>query len=108
VAVTPFDPSADDPALKAFRERYRKRWGIEPTSYAAHGYDGAWLGVHAVRKAGLNWAKIRDALAEATGGPGVTGQLAFDDVLSNRRRVKLATLRAGSWVYGEPRADVLF
>ena len=107
VAATPYDPTAKVPALQSFRERYRKRFGKDPTNYAAHGYDGAWLGVRAVRKAGLNWAKIRDALAEAT-QPGVTGPMHFDDVLSNRRRVTLATWRGGQWVYGEPKAETLF
>ena len=108
MAVTPFDLEADVPGLKAFRERYRKRYGREPTNYAAHGYDGAWLGVRAIREAGLNWAKIRDALAAATDVRGITGDLVFDDALANRRRVTLATMKGGKWVYGEPRADVLF
>lgn len=107
VAVTPFDPTADVPGLAAFLERYRARYGAEPSSYAAHAYDGGWLAVRAVREAGLNRARIRDALAVRR-REGVTGELRFDEVLSNRRRVVFATARDGRWHYGEPRADARF
>ena len=108
VAVTPFDLEADLPGLRRFREQYRRRFGKEPTSYAAHGYDGAWLGIRSIRKAGLNRARIRDALAEGTQPAGVTGDIRYDDVLSNRRRVTLATHRGGKWVYGEPSPKTRF
>ena len=108
VAVTPFNPEADLPALRAFRARYRERFGAPPSSYAAHAYDGAWLGVQAIRQAGLNWARIRDALAAARRVDGVTGELRFDAVMSNRRRVTLATVRDGRFIYGEPVAKQRF
>ena len=108
VAVTPFDPGADVPGLARFRARYRERFGRSPTSYAAHAYDGAWLSVQAVRRAGLNRARIRDALAAAQRVQGITGDLHFDAVLSNRRRVTLSTVKGGRFVYGEPHADERF
>jgi len=108
VAVTPFDPQAETPGLKAFRERYRARYGAEPDSYAAHAYDGAWMTVAAIREGGLNWARIRDALAAGQDVAGITGDIRFDGALANRRRVTLATARGGAWRYGEPKAEVRF
>ena len=35
------DQKRKDPKLDAFREAFRKRWGAEPDTYAAHAYDGA-------------------------------------------------------------------
>lgn len=110
VAVTTFLPDEDDPEYQGFLARYRARFGKEPTAYASYAYDGTMLGIGAIRKAGLNWAKIRDALAEAIQKPhrGVTGQVSFDYDLSNRRRVALATARSGRFVPGEPKAEVSF
>ena len=50
------------PSWEAFASSYTKRWGEPPDEAAGHGYDAARLVAAAVREAGLNRARIRDAV----------------------------------------------
>jgi ABC-type branched-subunit amino acid transport system substrate-binding protein len=108
VATFPYDPEADDPALKRFREEYRKLHGQEPTVYAAHAYDGTWMVIKAIQQAGLNRYLIRDALAEMKHYQGITGEIVMDDAYSDRGPVVMATVRHGRWVYNEPLVTLRF
>lgn len=108
VAAVPFDPEADLKKLREFKEAYRARYGEDPTVYAAHAYDGAQMVVDAIRKAGLNRYRIRDALAEITRYEGVTGEILMDSVHADRGPVTLATVRDGRWVYNEPKVERVF
>lgn len=108
IAAYPYDPDADIPALKAFKRTYRQRFGYEPTVYATHAYDGAWMLVQAIRQAGLNRYRIRDALADMRTYDGITGQIVMDDANSDRGPVNLATVRAGHFVFNEPQVLVRF
>lgn len=108
IATYPYNPNADIPELKAFNRNYRERFGHEPNTYAAHAYDGANMVIKAVRQAGLNRYRIRDALAEMKRYEGVTGEIVFDDVYSDRGAVILVTVQNGRFVYDEPKPKRLF
>jgi len=77
IASCPWNPESKDPVYLAFKERYQKRYGVPPETYAAHAYDGMNMLIEAIEKAGLNKAKIRDALDEYRIHPyhGVTGTI---------------------------------
>jgi ABC-type branched-subunit amino acid transport system substrate-binding protein len=108
VATYPYDPHADIPELKAFNREYSERFGAQPNTYAAHSYDGAnWI-VDAIRKAGLNRYRIRDALAETKRYEGITGEIVFDDVHSDRGPIVMVTVRDGKFVYNEPKPQRVF
>jgi hypothetical protein len=64
--------------------------------------------VEAIQKAGLNRYKIRDELALMNNWQGVTGELVYDEVYTNRHPVSVATVRDGRFVYGIPKVDRLF
>jgi hypothetical protein len=51
--------------------------------------------IDAVRRAGLNRARIRDALVQLSPWAGVTGTIQWDRTGSNVRAVKLATIEDG-------------
>jgi branched-chain amino acid transport system substrate-binding protein len=99
--------AAPDPALNgvlvpvlgdipaAFRTSFADRYGSPPDYAAAHGFDAAMLLVTAIRKAGLNRAKIRDAVRELSPYQGVTGQIEWDTMGQNQRPVTLRALSAG-------------
>lgn len=108
VAAYPYDPDADIPELKRFKKSYRERFDAEPTVYAAHAYDGAWMLIEAIRNAGMNRARIRDFLADMKHYQGVTGEIIMDDAYSDRGLVTMATVRGGRWVYNEPRVTARF
>jgi branched-chain amino acid transport system substrate-binding protein len=96
--VFPWDPRRDDPKLQAFREIFRKRFGVEPDTYAAHAYDGMNILIWAIQVAGLNRAKIRDVIAyRAQPWHGVTGDIVLNAVLDDVGPVALARVENGAW-----------
>jgi len=108
VAAVPYNPEADLPELRQFKEAYRQRHGTDPGVYAAHSYDGAQMVIEAIHRGGLNRYRIRDALAEMTSYEGVTGEIVMDHAYSDRGPVTLATVRNGRWIYNEPKVARVF
>jgi ABC-type branched-subunit amino acid transport system substrate-binding protein len=108
IATYPYDPDADIPELKAFKRDYVKRHDREPDTYAAHSYDGTSMVIDAIRKGGLNRYLIRDALAEMKQYSGVTGEVVFDDVHSDRGPIIMTTVRNGKFVFNEPKPKRIF
>jgi len=62
---------------------------------AAHTYDAVRLLIAAINEAGLNRARIRDALSDLSPWTGVTGIVKWDGLGSNTRRVQLGTIKDG-------------
>jgi ABC-type branched-subunit amino acid transport system substrate-binding protein len=100
ISVFPWNPERKDPKLEAFRARFRKRFGEEPETYAAHGYDGMNMLIWATQVGGLNRAKIRDLIAYRTKPwPGVTGDIPLSSTLDDLGDVFLAKFEQGKWSY---------
>jgi ABC-type branched-subunit amino acid transport system substrate-binding protein len=100
VCAYPWDPTRTDAAYQAFRERFRKRFGEEAETYAAHGYDGMSMLLWAAQVAGLNRARIRDVLAYRTEPwKGVSGDIVFSSALDDIGDVFLAKRQQGAWKY---------
>ena len=98
IASYPWNPERQDDTLEAFRLAYRERFGMEPGTYAVHGYDGMNLLIWAVQVAGLNRAKIRDVLAYRTKPwPGVSGDIHLSAALDDLGEVYLARVEEGQW-----------
>ncbi len=98
ISAYPWDPSRKDAKLDAFRERFRKKFGEEPETYAAHGYDGMNMLIWATQVGGLNKAKIRDLIAYRTKPwPGVTGDIPLSSTLDDLGDVFLAKFENGKW-----------
>ena len=95
----PYDPESTAPKHVEFVEAFRERFGEEPETYAAHGYDGMAMLIDAIEQAGLNRAKIRDALVEMQEYEGATGLQVYDAVLSDRSPASLAILKNGEWLF---------
>ena len=99
-AVYPWNPQRRDPKLEAFREIFRRRFGVEADTYAAHAYDGMNMLIWATQVAGLNRARIRDVLAyRAKPWPGVTGNITMSAALDDVGEVSLAHFENGTWKY---------
>jgi ABC-type branched-subunit amino acid transport system substrate-binding protein len=98
MAVYPWNPERKDPRLEAFKEAFRRRFGTEPDTYAAHGYDGMNMLIWATQVGGLNRAKIRDIIAyRSKPWPGVTGDIVLTAALDDVGQVSLARFHNGSW-----------
>ena len=100
-AACPWDPTQENPLFTAFKERYEKRFGEEPETYAAHAYDGMTMLIEAIEEAGLNRAKIRDALEKRRTNiyHGVTGAIPLNDIYCDAGPISLAVVQDGKWVY---------
>ncbi len=79
----------------SFEKKFTSRFGYRPDYLAAHTYDTVNLLIDAIRKAGLNRARIRDAVREVSPWAGVTGTVKWDTLGGNSRTVQLGTVRAG-------------
>ena len=82
----------------SFRLEFENRYQVSPDYAAASTYDALNLLIAAIRRGGLNRAKIADALGELSPYQGVTGTIAWDKLGSNTRPVVLGTIRAGQVV----------
>jgi branched-chain amino acid transport system substrate-binding protein len=92
-----FFATLDEPGdgTVSFAETFRRRYG-KPADYAAaQGYDSMRLLVAAIRKAGLNRARIGDAVRALAPWPGVSGPICWDPAGQNTRTVRLGTIRGG-------------
>jgi ABC-type branched-subunit amino acid transport system substrate-binding protein len=98
-AVFWFDPGRQEPSWLEFKRRYRERFGSDPDAFAAYGYDAARLVVDAVRKQGLNRARIRDGLSAVRKHRGVTGVIHLDATSNNISPVVLARASGGRFVF---------
>ncbi len=98
-AVFPYDPTRKDSKWIAFNERFETRFHEKPEQFAALAYDGMNALLDAICKAGLNRARIHDALADLQTYDGVTGPMMFDPNLKNVAPMYLGTVHAGAISY---------
>ena len=72
--------AGDTAATKRFVENYTKKYGHAPDQFAAAAYDGVYMAMDAVQRAGsvTDTRKIRDAMAAMKGFNGVCGTFSFD------------------------------
>ena len=100
VCPYPWNPARKNAKLDAFRAAFKKRFGEEAETYAAHAYDGMNMLIWAVQVAGLNRAKIRDVIAYRTKPwDGVTGTIRLSAALDDLGAVFLAKCENGAWRY---------
>lgn len=75
--------SADrkDEKVQKFVENYTKAYGRAPDQFAASAYDGVYMAMDAMQRAGTttDHKKIRDALAQMKDFKGVCGIFSFDE-----------------------------
>lgn len=102
VTTCQYNPTANDPRLKAFQSNYKKRFGMEPDVFAAHAYDGMNLIIDAIHEAGLNRALIRDVLTDMKtfqNYPGITGKVVFDATWNDVGPIYMATVKQGKFEF---------
>jgi branched-chain amino acid transport system substrate-binding protein len=74
-----FVPTSEDPAAKAFVQKYQTEYGEVPDTWAAESYDGMRILAQALQVAGaVDPFKIRDALAATKDFKGLTGTISFN------------------------------
>ena len=73
-----FEPIMSDPDIVKFIDRYKRIHRKKPGHFAALAYDAMIVLANAIKKAGADSAKLRDALAGTKDVTGVSGDTTFD------------------------------
>ena len=98
-AVFPYDPSRQDPRWLDFNRRFEARFNEPPDQFSAPAYDAMNALLDAICAAGLNRARIHDALADMEQYDGVTGHMIFDPNQKNVAPMYLGTVHNGAITY---------
>ena len=98
-AVFPYDPTRNDPKWLEFNSRFEKRFQEKPEQFASLAYDAMNTLLDSICKAGLNRARIHDALANIEEYDGVTGHMVFDPNQKNVSPMYLGTVHNGAITY---------
>jgi len=98
-AVFPYDPTRTDPKWTSFNQRFEARYHEPAEQFAALAFDAMNALLDSICKAGLNRARIHDALADIEQYDGVTGHMAFDPNQKNVAPMYLGTVHNGAITY---------
>jgi branched-chain amino acid transport system substrate-binding protein len=98
-AVFPYDPTRSDPKWLDFNTRFQARFNEKPEQFASLAYDAMNALLDSICKAGLNRARIHDALANIEEYQGVTGHMIFDPNQKNVSHMYLGTVHNRSISY---------
>ena len=104
-SVFPYDPSSKYPKWISFNQRFEKRFNEKPEQFASLAYDAMNVLLDSICKAGLNRARIQDALANVRECDGVTGHMVFDPLLKNVAPMYLGTVHNGAITYRVAKMD---
>jgi hypothetical protein len=100
-AVFPYDPTRNDPKWIDFNKSFEAKFHEKPEQFASLAYDAMNALLDSICKAGLNRARIHDALADIDQYDGVTGHMVFDPNQKNVAPMFLGTVHNGEITYRE-------
>jgi branched-chain amino acid transport system substrate-binding protein len=98
-AVFPYDPTREDTRWKDFNTSFESAYQAKADHFAALAYDAMQVLLNSICQAGLNRARIRDALTAVEKYDGVTGKMIFDPNCKNIAPMYLATVKNGRIEY---------
>lgn len=98
-AVFPYDPTRKDQKWIEFNARFEERFHEKPEQFASLAYDAMNALLQSICRAGLNRARIHDALADIEEYDGVTGHMTFDPNQKNVAHMYLGTVHNGATSY---------
>jgi branched-chain amino acid transport system substrate-binding protein len=98
-AVFPYDPSRNNSRWLEFNQRFDAKFHEQPEQFASLAFDAMNALLDSICKAGLNRARIHDALADIQGYDGVTGHMAFDPNQKNVAPMFLGAVHNGAITY---------
>ena len=102
IYVTAGLPASDPqkPVVEGFVHAYEKKYGKPPATFAGNGYDAAMMIIQAVRKAGTDPEKVRDAIEAIRDHMGVTAVYTYgpsDHFGTKPESVVMLTVRDGKF-----------
>jgi ABC-type branched-subunit amino acid transport system substrate-binding protein len=106
-AVFPYDAARTDPRWQKFNGDYALKYNEKPEQFASLAYDAMNVLLGSICEAGLNKARIMDALAQVYEYDGVTGHMVFDTNSKNIAPMYLARVHNGVIEYRPASMDPL-
>lgn len=85
---------------ETYSAKYKEKYNVEPTLWAAFCYDALTLVANAIEESGADRKAIRDNLAgitKETPRTGITGQLMFDKYGAMEREVVISMIKSGAF-----------
>ncbi len=88
------------PVVERFVRDYEKKYGKPPATFAGNGYDAAMMLMNAIKRAGTDGAKLRDAIEGTKDYVGVTAVYAYaptDHYGTKPESVVMLTVKGGKF-----------
>ena len=98
-AVFPYNPNRNDPSWVDFNRRFEERFHEPAEQFSALAYDAMNALLDSICRAGLNRARIHDALADIEQYDGVTGRMIFDPNQKNVSPMYIGAVHNGEITY---------
>lgn len=98
-AVFPYDPTSKAPRWLEFNHSFEARFHERPEQFASLAYDAMNALLDSICKAGLNRARIHDALANIEEYDGVTGHMIIDPNQKNVAPMFFGAVHNGEITY---------
>ena len=93
LALQAIDVDSPRPAMREFAQRYRARFGEDPTTPAAQSYEAVMLGAQALQRGGRD--ALRATLAKPASWPGLDGDIPLDAYGDTTRSLHLTQVHDG-------------
>jgi len=93
-----FHPQKEYPGTKEFVEAFKKKYNMEPDTYAALAYDSAKMILEGMKVNGATRDGIYKYIKEVKDFPGVAGPISFDNTNNTTRGIIILTVKDGKIV----------
>jgi ABC-type branched-subunit amino acid transport system substrate-binding protein len=98
IFVDGFFAGSSEPVIRSFVDRYRARYGEEPTLLAAQAYDSANMILTSIRQGATNGEAVRDFVGRIQNFPGVTGPISYASDGGLAKRLYVIQAKDGQFV----------
>jgi branched-chain amino acid transport system substrate-binding protein len=97
-----FSTEDKSPLVQDFVKKYKAKYNVVPDAFAALGYDATKLLADAIKRAGsTDSEKIRAAVQDTEGFPGVSGKITIGKDRNAVKSAVILTIKDGSLKYAE-------
>ncbi len=101
VATQLADTDPQKPVVTAFIKDYKEAYGMEPSTFAGHAYDGLQIALAAINRAGsTDKEKVRDAIEQTSGYVGTGGLVSMspkDHMGLGPQAFHIVEIKNGDW-----------
>ena len=97
-----FSVEDTSPLVQTFVQKYKQKYNVTPDAFAALGYDAMKLLADAITRAGApDPEKIRAAIQDTEGFPGVSGKITIGKDRNAQKSAVIITIKDGAYKYAE-------